>query len=254
TATGSCPRISAAYRMSRARLRAFERADISGRLGRSGLHAAEVRRVTGVDLDLLALGDEQRHLDLVTGLQGRRLGAAGRAVADNAGLGVGDLEQHRGRELDVEHATVVGGHDRVLVLQQEVLGVADDVGRDLELVEGAGVHEDVRRAVVVEVLHGPLVDVGYVDLHVGVEGAVHGLAGLDVLQLRPDDGAALARLVVLEPDDLPELAVDVQHHAVLQVVGGGHAGVPLPVGASGPTPVARSGRATSDSSTAATPA
>src|SRR5206468_9611810 len=91
-------------------------------------------------------------------------GAPGRTVSDHAGLGVGDLEQHRGRQLDVQHPAVVGGDDRVLVLEEEVLRVPDDLGSDLDLVERARVHEDVRRAVVVEVLHGPLVDVGDVDL------------------------------------------------------------------------------------------
>jgi len=40
-----------------------------------------------------------------------------------------------------------------------------------------------------------------------------------VLELRPDDRVALARLVVLEPQNLPELTVEVEHHSVLQVVG-----------------------------------
>src|SRR3712207_3733708 len=104
--------------MSRARLRALERAPISGRL--SGLHTAEVRRVAGVDLDLLALTDEQRYLDLVTGLEGGRLGAPGRAVTGDPGLGEGDLELHRGGHLQIEHPALVGGDDRLLVLEQEV--------------------------------------------------------------------------------------------------------------------------------------
>ena len=157
------------------------------------------------------------------GLDGGGLGAAGGAVALEAGLGVGDLELDRRRQLDVEHAAVVGGDDRLLVLEHEVLHVADDLRRDLELLVGAGVHEDVGGAVVVEVLHRPLVDVGHLDLDVGVEGLVDGLARLDVLQLRAHDRPALAGLVVLEPDDLPELAVEVEHHAVLQVVRRSHA-------------------------------
>src|SRR5690242_4335206 len=94
--TGPCPRISAAYRTSRERLRALERAGMT--VG-SGLHAAEVRGVAGVHLDLLALGDEQRDLDLVSGLEGGRLGPAGGAVADDARLGVGDRELDGGGEL-----------------------------------------------------------------------------------------------------------------------------------------------------------
>ena len=36
-------------------------------------------------------------------------------------------------QLDEEHPALVGGHDGLLVLQEEVGGVADDLGRDLEL-------------------------------------------------------------------------------------------------------------------------
>src|SRR4029077_4604672 len=59
-------------------------------------------------------------------------------------------------------------------------------------------------------------------LDAGVEGPVDNLAGQDVLQLGTHEGAALARLDVLELDYGPELPVEVQRHAVLQVVGGGH--------------------------------
>src|SRR5436190_23338158 len=102
--------------MSRARLRARVRAgtgpwspgpDSAG-------DAAEVGRVAGVDLDLLARRDEQGHVDRGTGLDRCGLGAAGGAVALEPGLGVGHLELDRGRELDVEDAALVGGHDRLL--------------------------------------------------------------------------------------------------------------------------------------------
>ena len=59
---------------------------------------------------------------------GGRLGAAGGAVAGEAGLGEGDHELDRGGQLDEEHAALVGGHDGLLVLQEEVGGVADDLG------------------------------------------------------------------------------------------------------------------------------
>ena len=53
---------------------------------------AEVAAVAGVDLDLGVVLDEQRHLDLVAGLEGGGLGAGRGAVALQARLGVGDLE------------------------------------------------------------------------------------------------------------------------------------------------------------------
>jgi hypothetical protein len=87
----------------------------------------------------------------------------------------------------------------------------------------SAVHEHEVGAVVVEVLHRALVDVGGLDLDAGVEGLVDDLAGQDVLQLGAHEGRPLAGLDVLELDDGPQLAVDVEHKAVLQVVGGRHA-------------------------------
>src|SRR3546814_13020892 len=101
--------------MSRARLRALLRADISanrwcGRKQRarpaaSGLDPAQVGRVASVDLDLLAGGQEERDLDLVAGLEGGRLGADRGEIALQAGVGVGDLELYRGRQLDIGSAS-----------------------------------------------------------------------------------------------------------------------------------------------------
>src|SRR5665647_32499 len=93
--------------MSRARLRALERADTS-------VDSAEVGTVAGVDLDLGALLDEQRDRDLGTGLEGRRLGAAGRAVTLQSRLCIGDLESHGRRQLDVQGGAIVRGHHHVL--------------------------------------------------------------------------------------------------------------------------------------------
>src|SRR3954452_15719331 len=109
------PRTSHSKSTSRARLRALVRAVIG--VARSLGDATEVAAVAGVDLDLLAGGDEQRHVDLVAGLEPRRLGVTGGAVALEPGLGVLHRQLDRCRQLDVEHPAVVGGDDRVLVLE-----------------------------------------------------------------------------------------------------------------------------------------
>ena len=57
---------------------------------RSVVLAAGVGTVLGVDLDAVALIDEQRDLNLGTGLNGGRLGAGVGTVALQARLGVGD--------------------------------------------------------------------------------------------------------------------------------------------------------------------
>src|SRR5699024_2171151 len=59
-------------------------------------------------------------------------------------------------------------------------------------------------------------------LHASVKRLVEALARQDVLQRRPDESTALAWLDVLEVHDGPELAVEVEHQSVLEVVRGGH--------------------------------
>ncbi|MBG9885268.1 hypothetical protein ABE10_01430, partial [Bacillus toyonensis] len=137
--------------------------DVEGALARlgPGAHLCDTRRSVvdpaeivagpGVDLDLRAGLQEQRHLDLVAGLERRRLGARRRAVALQSRLGVGDLEHDRGRHVDIERVAVVEGDRHLLVLQQEVRGVADGDGRDVDLVVVLGVHEDEAVAVGVEI-------------------------------------------------------------------------------------------------------
>jgi hypothetical protein len=91
----------------------------------------------------------------------------------------------------------------VLVLEH-VVAASPTVSRraHVELVVGRGVHEDEVVAVVVQVLHLAAVDVGGLDLGVGVERLVDDLAAEHVLELGAHEGVALAGLVVLELDDL----------------------------------------------------
>ena len=77
------------------------------------------------------------------------------------------------------------------------------------------------------------------DLGAGVERLVDDLAGQDGLELGAHEGGALAGLDVLELHDGPELALDVEDHAVLQVVGRSHAEVTFVVRADRPAPSAR---------------
>jgi hypothetical protein len=76
-------------------------------------------------------------------------------------------------------------------------------------------------AVAVEELHVLLVDDGLLDPLVGAEGLVDHPAGADVAQRGAHEGGALARLDVLEVDDLEQALGQVEGHALLQVVGGG---------------------------------
>src|SRR5207249_2192579 len=98
--------------------------------------------------------------------------------------------------------------------------VSHHLARDVELLVGVEIHEDVVRAVTVEVLHVLPLDDREAHLHTRVERPLQHSPGLDVAQLRTDECAALPGLHVLELDDLEECAVEVEGHAVLEVVGG----------------------------------
>ena len=87
-------------------------------------------------------GDEQRHLDRRAGLQRGRLGAAGRAVALQAGVGLADHQLDRGGQVHVQRHAVVERDRDHLLLEQVVRGVADDGRRDAGLVVVVTVHED----------------------------------------------------------------------------------------------------------------
>src|SRR5215211_1788107 len=167
----SVPRRSDSYRMSSARFRALRRAErrsgCSPLAGTSVVHAADVPAVAGVDLDLLAGAHEQRHLDSGAGLQLGRLGAAGGAVALQTRVGVLDDQLDTGRQFDVERSGVVQRDDDLGVLQQVVGVAAHRLGRDVDLVVGVGVHEDEVGALLVQVGHAALVDVGGLDLGAG---------------------------------------------------------------------------------------
>src|SRR4029077_10862639 len=88
TSAAVIPRASASNSRSTARLRAWCRPRSPRR---SGIHPAQVATVAGIDLQLVAGVDEQRHLDLGPGLDSGGLGTRAGAVALQARLGVGDL-------------------------------------------------------------------------------------------------------------------------------------------------------------------
>src|ERR1700730_8529316 len=126
------------------------------------------------------------------------------------------------RQLDVHGDALVERHHDVLLLEQVVRRVADGRLGNVRLVVVAGVHEHEVVALAVEVLHLAPVHAGLLDAHPGVEGPVDDLARHHVLQLGAHERAALAWLDVLEVHDIPELAVEVEGHAVLEIIGGGH--------------------------------
>ena len=74
----------------------------------SALGALEILAGAGVDLYLVALVDEEGHLDLGAGLEGGGLGGVGGGVAGEAGVGLGDLELDKVGRLNGEDVALVG--------------------------------------------------------------------------------------------------------------------------------------------------
>ena len=79
------------------------------------------------------------------------------------------------------------------------------------------VHEDEVVAISVQISGVAAVHRGGLDLDAGVVGLVDDLSGEHILELGPHEGRTLARFDVLELDDGPKLAVDIQHEAVLEI-------------------------------------
>src|SRR5665811_329874 len=94
----------------------------------------------------------------------------------------------------------------------------------MDLLVGLLVHEHDLVAGVVEVLDvlGLGVDAGH--LLAGAEGALDDGARVEILELGAHEGAALARLYVLELDDAPDDAVKLDVHAVLELIGADYVG------------------------------
>ena len=137
---------------------------------------------------------------------------------------VGHLHVDRARQLHVAGPFVDEEDVDLVVGKQPLHRVADHVGRDLDLLVVAVVHEDRRVAGVVEVLHLARLGAHRAELLPRPEGLVEHRAVLDLAQLGAHERAALAGLDVLELDDLEDRPVDLDVGAVLELVGGDHGG------------------------------
>ena len=72
------------------------------------LGTAQILTGTGVDLDLVALVDEQGHLHLSAGLHGSGLGDVGSGVASEARLGSGNNQVSKVGNFNTENLALVG--------------------------------------------------------------------------------------------------------------------------------------------------
>ena len=132
---------------------------------------------------------------------------------------VGQLDGHRAA-IDEEDIDLG-------ILLEEVAGVAHLVRGQRDLVVGLRVHEVVA-VVLVQVLHVLLLEVDQLHLLAGAERVVDHAPLPHVLELGAHEGAALARLDVLEVDDGVGLPVELDLQSLLEFRGGHLHGVMVP--------------------------
>ena len=169
--------------------------------------AAQVLAGAGVDGDDFADADERRHGDLQAGLQHGRLVLGGGGGALHGRLGLDHLQLDRRRQLEAQRLAFVEDHVGLGVFLHVGHQLADQVGLQRVLVAGFDVHEDVAVAVLVDVFHLTLFQVGLLDLVVGLDAAVQDVAGLQVLELEGEDGPPVAGRVQVAVHHVLELAV-----------------------------------------------
>jgi hypothetical protein len=188
--------------------------------------AADVAAFAGIDLDPVALVHEQRHLDDGARRQLRRLRHVGDGISAHAGLGLRHGQLHGRRHLDARRPAVnrqqLHGAGRLEILER----VRDALARQADLLVALLVHEDDLVAGVVEVLDALRLGVHPRELLSGSERLVDDRTRVEVLQLRTNERATLPRLHVLELDDAPDVAVQLDVHAVLELVGADGLGHP----------------------------
>ena len=119
--------------------------------------------------------------------------------------------QARGAAVHEHHLDAARG-------KQERERVLDRLARQRRLLVRVLVHEDDLVAGVIEVLHVLRLRAHTRELLAGPERAVDDRAAVEPLQLRADERTAFARLDVLELDDAPDAAVELDVHPVLELV------------------------------------
>lgn len=172
---------------------------------------------TGIHPNHLPFVDKQGHPDFRPGLQGGGLGGVGGGVALEARIGGGHLQFHEVRGFHAEDLALIGHDlaDHVLLDKAEV--VRQDILADGQQLIGLAVHEIIQIAVVVGVFHILSLNESGGIFIVGVEGFFHHRTGDYVADFGAHESGALARLDVLEFDNLIDVAVHFKRHAVAKI-------------------------------------
>src|SRR5690606_2190840 len=140
--------------------------------GAAGSGPFDVFQRRGRDHHCLPLADEGRHRDAHAVVEDGRLVAVGGGLALHYRLALDAGTGHLLRQFDRKRLALVLCRRRRHPVLQERTAVAEDVGRDLDLFEGLGVHEDQHAVLLVEELLVLLVEAHPLDLVGGAETLV----------------------------------------------------------------------------------
>ena len=171
-------------------------------------YAAQVAAVAGVNLDGLALVDEEGHTDSGTRLNCGRLSGVSSGIALDARFAVCNLQRSLYRHLGQQDGAVrgIGNHlDHVAFLH--ILNTGNLVRRDRYLLECFLIHEDTASGILIEILIGATLYAYVLELEANLEGTFQHTAVSYILQFGNHNGVTFARLSVLEVDASPDLAI-----------------------------------------------
>ena len=172
------------------------------------LNAVEVRTVASVNLDKVALVDEERHTDFNTCLQSSRLGSVGSCIALDARLRVSYAQVGLNRHFGKEDSTVAGiGNDLNNIAFLHELHTSNLILVDRNLLEGLLVHEDATCWVFIEILIWATLYAYILKLESNLECALKHSSVGNILQLGNHYGVAFTWFPVLEVDASPDFAI-----------------------------------------------
>src|SRR4029450_1746994 len=177
------------------------------------IRAADVRELVGVDHHALADRDEGGNHDAHAVLEHRRFVGRGRGLSPHHGFRLDHGERHLIGKRDTDGPPLMALDRHFHSVLQEGRAFFEEIGRDLDLVVGVGVHEGEHVAFGVEELIVPLLEPHALDRLGGAESLVE-LGAVDrVLELDLRVSRSFAGLHVLRLHRYPEPAFVLDHVA-----------------------------------------
>ena len=183
------------------------------------LSTSQITAVAGVNLNQVALVDEQGHANLNASLQCSGFQGVGGGIALDTGLRVGDAQDGLHGHLSIEDSTIGSVRNNLhdVALLHELV-TDNQLVVDGNLLEGLLVHEDTARLVLIQILVGATLDDDVLQFLTDIEAALQYATVADVLQLDDHDGVTLTRLAMLEVDANPNATVHTNGGAFFNVL------------------------------------